>query len=397
MGAFEAVSFSALPPVRRPVPLRGGRAPAVRSALIEFFGGRQARLYASGTASLSQAIAQSAARHPTRSPEVILPAYGCPDLVAACVHASVRPRLVDIAPSGWKYDPDRLNSSISPDTVAVVAVNLLGVGDDAAALRRTCDERHVSLIQDSAQYLPRERCEWPGHYVVLSFGRGKPMNLLYGGALIGDREAGDQPSPAAPRFPWGARLRSSRAAALAFNTLTRPLAYGVISKLPGTGFGDVVYKPLGDADPLPEHAWPRVDAAFASYCLQASYSRRVWEPVVEEWRQIGIDPLQCPSSSTSTEPLRLALLAPDRASRDELVERFAGRGLGPSRFYGLPLVSLPGIPDMVRQQGPFPHARSLADRLFTLPTHQLVTTESVTCARSIVAEWRQISRAMSQL
>lgn len=386
------MSLSALPPVRRAVPLRRGRAAATRGALADFFSRRPVALYASGTASLSRAIAECAARHPSPSPEVILPAYGCPDLVAACVHASVRPRLVDVAQSGWKFDSDSLNRSISSATVAVVAVDLLGVGDDAEALRRICDAHRISLIQDSAQCLPREPREWLGDYVILSFGRGKPLNLLHGGALIGPRESANGPPPAPSRFPPQARLRATRMAALAFNVLTRPLAYGIASRLPGTGLGQVIYKPLVEAAPLPESAWRQLDAAFASYRQQPSYGRKIWQPAVEEWRQIGIEPLEGPASTSSAEPLRLALLAPDRAARDGLVGCFDRRGLGASPFYGLPIDRLSGIPDVVAGQGPFPNASRLADRLFTLPTHRLVTAESVTYARSIVTRWRQTSR-----
>lgn len=386
------MSLSALPPVRRAVPVLRAQVATSRAALTDFFGGRPVALYASGTASLSQAIAECAARHSTRSPEVILPAYGCPDLVAACLHASVHPRLVDIARSGWKYDPDRLNSSISSATVAVVAVNLLGVGDDAEALRRICDEHRISLIQDSAQYLPRERREWPGDYVILSFGRGKPLNLLHGGALIGPREPAERLPGVPPRFPWQTRLRASRMAALAFNVLTRPVVYGIASRLPGTGLGEVVYKPLGEAAPLPDYTSRYVDAAFESYRLQQSYCRKIWEPAVEEWRQIGIETLEGSSAASCAEPLRLALLAPDKATRDDLVACLGRHGLGPSRFYGSSMDRLSGIPEVVARQGPFPNAGSLADLLFTLPTHRLVTAESVTCARSIVARWRQTSR-----
>jgi len=392
VGAFEAVTLSALPPVRRAVPLSRGRIAATRPAFAEFFGGRPTAFYASGTASLSRAMAECAAQHPTLSPEVILPAYGCPDLVAACLHASVHPRLVDVAPSGWKYDSAGLESSISRNTVAIVAVNLLGVGDDADALRNICDRHHISLIQDSAQYLPREPCAWPGDYVILSFGRGKPMNLLYGGALIGPRAPGNQPPLSTPRFPLQARLRATPVAALAFNLLTGPRAYGIVSRLPGTGLGEVVYKPLVDTAPLPEHAWPRINAAFATYRLQASYSRDIWGPALEEWRRLGIEPLQCPPCPSSAEPLRLALLAPSRAARDDLVGCFGQAGLGASRFYGLPLARLPGTPETVQRQGPFPGASALADRLFTLPTHRLVTPQSVGIARNIVAQlWRSRS------
>ena len=383
--------LSALPPVRRAVPLRRGD-PAIRLSMERFFGNRRITLCASGTAALSHAIARCAAQRSVSAPEVIIPAYGCPDLVSACVHASVYPRLVDIAPSHWSYELRELESALSPNTVAVIAVNLLGLGDGAAELIQFCKEKDLPVIQDSAQYLPRESIRWTGDYIVLSFGRGKPLNLLHGGALIGPPEQNGGLARGAPHAPWRDRLLGTRAAAIAFNILTRPDAYRILSALPGTGLGDVKYKPLAQSAMLPDRAWKQVGIAFELYRKHASYRRDLWTDAIEEWRNFGIVPLDCPNSPLPQEPLRIALLAPDRGDRDSLVERLNRAGLGASRFYGTDLPAIASIPAEVKRQRPFPNASALAGRLFTLPTHQLVTAESVGTARNLVLEWHRSRR-----
>lgn len=356
-----------------------------------FFGGRRITLYASGTAALARAIAECAARSAVRTPEVVLPAYGCPDLVTACIHSAVYPRLVDVASSAWGYDPEALSSSLSPATVAVVAVNLLGIGDDSAALFPQCQRRKIPIIQDSAQFLPRTATDWSGDYVILSFGRGKPMNLLHGGALIESVESRDAlPTPLA-RDTWRNRLLASRLAAAGFNVLTRPHAYGLVSALLRRKLGRVIYKPLRDSTPLPERAWKQIGGAFDLYRLQRSYSRAVWDAALEEWSSFGIEPLRCVDSPPHEESLRLALLAPDRAARDVLVARLNRYGLGASRLYGSALPEVTAIPDVVRRQGPFPNASALADRLFTLPTHKLVTNRVVELTRTVISKWKQSS------
>ena len=355
-----------------------------------FFADRRITLYASGTAALSRAMAECAVKTSASAPEVILPAYGCPDLVAACVHASVFPRLVDVAPSGWSYDAEGLESSVSSNTVAIVAVNLFGLGDGAADLQQFCQTKRVSLIQDSAQYLPRSSIEWPGDYVVLSFGRGKPMNLLYGGALIAPVGSGDTDPFRSAHYSARDRLLASRAAAIAFNVLTRPHAYWLVSALPGTGLGEVIYTPLDNEAPLPEHAWERVGTAFELFRAKPSYGRDIWAPAIDEWLSLGIVELTCPGSPPQSEPLRLALLAPDRVARDVLADSLNRSHLGASRFYGADLTQIAGIPEFVRRQGPFPHASALADRLFTLPTHDLVTADTVHCAREVARTWHRL-------
>lgn len=382
--------FSALPPVRRAVPLTRGDA-AGRAAVERFFGNRRVTLYASGTAALAQAMASCAARRSASTPEVIIPAYGCPDLVAACENASVYPRLVDVSPSDWSYDQRSLSSKLSHNTVAIVAVNLLGVGDGSAELIRLSRDQNIPLIQDSAQFLPRHLMDWPGDYVVLSFGRGKPLNLLHGGALIHPPGTGHVPS-APIHYTRRDRFRDSRAAAVVFNFLTRPHIYRVFSSLPGTGLGDVIYKPLTRAAPLPERVWERVAPAFERYRQAPSYRRDIWSSAVEEWSDFGIIALECPGAPLPAEPLRLGLLAPDRLSRNALVDRLNRWGLGASRFYGTDLAEVAGVPEIVKRQGPFPSARYLADRLFTLPTHELVNSGTVRTARELVIAWHRSRR-----
>lgn len=359
----------------------------------QFFGDRKITLYASGTAALARAIANCAARRSVSTPEIIIPAYGCPDLVAACVHASVYPRLVDVAPLRWSYDLSGLEASLSVNTVGIVAVNLLGLGDSSADLIRVCRERNLLLIQDSAQHLPRETMDWLGDYIVLSFGRGKPLNLLHGGALIAPPGSNDILSDRPERYTGKDRLLASPAAAIAFNVLTRPHLYGVLSALPRTGLGEVVYKPLLNPSPTSENAWRRVGTAFQLYRCRASYRRDIWAALIEEWSHLGIVALDSPGSPPQPEPLRLALLAPDRLARDLLVDGLNQMGLGASRLYGTELPGIAGIPAAVACQGPFPNAQTLAGRLFTLPTHHLVTKRAVKSAHTVVMDWYRSTRA----
>ena len=382
--------FAALPPVRRPVPMTRGTG-ETRRILERFFAERKITLYASGTAALGAALSACVRRAAIDRPEIIVPAYGCPALIAACMSAGATPRLVDVAADCWSYDLDALRLSITARTVALVAVNLLGLGDGAPDLLELCHSRSIPLIQDSAQYLPREPIAWPGDFIILSFGRGKPLNLLYGGALIAPRDA-VLPTPMSPTpGPVRNRLLATRAAGLAFNLLTRPHAYWLLSHLPGTGLGEVSYTSLAacQCTPLPDRAWRRLGPAFVQYCRTPSYSRQIWAQAIEEWCSHGIEELCGPKSLPPLEPLRLALLAPDRNARDSIVAHFNRAYLGASRFYGTDLPHIESLPECVRQQGPFPNASRLAARLYTLPTHSLVGPVAIQTARRIMRAWRR--------
>ena len=369
------------PPVRRPVPVSWHPAGLM---LNETFPAYEAVVCGSGTEALALALQGAAPRAQSRAPEALLPAYGCPDLVAACLHAGVRPRLVDTVAGGWGFDVNQLEAAISPDTVALVAVNLLGTGDQAEELRAIATSAGAALIQDSAQQLPAKLpAKWVGDYVVLSFGRGKPLNLLRGGMLLraGAAPSGVIPQPAESGFrEW---LLSGRLAALAFNAATRPSVYGTTRRLVGASIGETRFRPLEAIHSGSRRLTAQVLNGLVDYQDAPGYDASIWREACREWERAGIDALVCPGEVAPRNlRLRLALTAPDAATCAALVS--ALEPFGATRMYGTTLERIPQIPGIVASQGPFPNARHLAECLFTLPTHSLVTAETVDAAQEAV-------------
>ena len=365
----------ALPPVRRRVPLLGKARLVQRQSVAAQLGGQDLALFASGTHALTQVL-----RHARRSARagqtrVLIPAYGCPDLVTACDGAGVDPVLVDTAADSWGYDLRALEAVTDGQTLAIIAVNLLGCGDDIRNLLPFARASNVALIQDSAQHLPRAPGPWSGDYQVLSFGKGKPLNLLGGGAALGVTSATGLPSA-----PWLHRLQGSRLAAGLFNFLTDPLIYPWLLRVPGMAIGATRYSPPSMLTAPRPQLLQQLASALPSYCHTASYRLSPYLPYLQSWRQYGLSMLQGPDADlplTAHEPLRLPLLADNRESRDSLVATLSAAGFGATAMYQHPLNEIAAIPDSIATQGPFPNARRLADRLFTLPTHLGVTERTV--------------------
>lgn len=86
--------FYQLPPVGHPVRLSDGHYDD--SLLQAVFSPYSPRFFDSGTAALAASILVSISKKATPEPEVILPAYGCPDLISAVVYAGAKPVLVDL-------------------------------------------------------------------------------------------------------------------------------------------------------------------------------------------------------------------------------------------------------------------------------------------------------------
>ena len=114
---------------------------------------------------------------------MVLPAYGCPDLVAATLQAGGVPLLVDTLVGSPFIDPARL-AQVDAPVAAVVGVHFLGMAQDLAALGVAAENLGAVLIEDSAQSLPAVRDSLPAaELAIYSFGRGKPAGALGGGAL----------------------------------------------------------------------------------------------------------------------------------------------------------------------------------------------------------------------
>jgi len=101
----------------------------------------------SGTQSLSMAVRASInIKGGQQKPEVIIPAYGCPDLVAAIVAQNARPVLVDFIDDSPVMDIDALQDAVNERTVAIIAVNFLGLHERLSALSRFCFAHGLILI-----------------------------------------------------------------------------------------------------------------------------------------------------------------------------------------------------------------------------------------------------------
>lgn len=364
----------AIPPVRRPV--RRLHSAAGLDLGRQFFGTAAVALLDSGTAALARALQLCRQSHGPAA-EAIVPAYACPDLITACRMANVVPRLIDVAKDAWGFDLPALQRSLGPQTAAVVAVNFLGLGDDAATLKSLLGTG-PALIQDSAQCLPHDRGHvWHGRFVTFSFGRGKPLNLLGGGALLAP---GDDCSAAAlteglavQERSMAAGLRTGLLGGMLFNAATSPGFYGWISRLPGMQLGTTRYQLPRPITALPAAAWKRYGAALEHYRFRPGYDAARWSPLLEQWRQRGLTALTAPGTAPGAELLRLPLLAASRQMRDRIVA--AAKDCGVSAMYELPLHRIGGVPADIAAQGPFPNAEDLAGRLLTLPTHSGVTPQ----------------------
>ena len=124
-----------------------------------------------------------------RRDEVLIPGYTCYSVAAAVAKANLKISVYDLDPKTFCADIDSLEKAISEKTLAVVTQHLFGILTPIDKLKIITDQNGAYLIEDSAQALGRvEKCSGInrtlGDFVLFSFGRGKPLPIGGGGALV---------------------------------------------------------------------------------------------------------------------------------------------------------------------------------------------------------------------
>jgi dTDP-4-amino-4,6-dideoxygalactose transaminase len=370
--------FYQLPPVGNRVCLDSQ--PEDAAALQAVTGSSVVRYYQSGTAALAASITAAIRRKGVMNPEVLLPAYGCPDLVSAAIHAGARPVLVDLEADRPWMNLDQLAAGITPQTVAVIAASLCGIPERLAELRQLTGPASVALIEDSAQLVPGGgvRTDWQGDLVVLSFGRGKPVNLLGGGAVLcGDARLADllpeRDTPAAGLF----QCLSYRVKASLYNQLINPRRYWLLTLFPFLHIGETRYHELAGIKPLDSCRRGYLPANIARYrsrdlAIQAKVSK-----MLDGLAPGSIVSLPVACGVDKQQPLLRYPLLVEAGLRDRLLDLLHRHGLGASPMYPAILPGIEGLEDLLSGQGPFPKAEQFASRFLTLPTHASVRSADI--------------------
>lgn len=372
-------SLYALPPAGDPIRLQRAPAPTLDELMAPWL----VRYYGSGTASLAAAImAAIRVRGVKAVPEVLLPAYACPDLVSAVVYAGARPVLVDLEAQRPWLSLRGLQATLSERTVAVIAVHLFGIRERMTELRQLTRAAGALLIEDSAQALPAGPRDCRGDAVVLSFGRGKPVSLLGGGAVLVAR---DDLLEALPQPAGAAESRVSvLLKAWLYNSLRRPSCYWLPQRLPGLALGATRFRPLRDLAGMDAARRALLPANLSSYQRRPNEAQHwlaeAFAARAAHWEDL---PALC---GGRPRLLRYPLLLPSRELRETALRRLSDAGLGPSRMYPVSLKHIAGVAAHLHRCGEYPNADAFAARILTLPTHSGVRRRDVLRAKRILCE-----------
>jgi dTDP-4-amino-4,6-dideoxygalactose transaminase len=376
-----------LPPAGNPVSLRSENALQLEHRVQLEFSGYHTTWVDSGTSALALALLTAKqARTDIAKPEVIIPAYCCPDLVAAAVHAGVKPIAVDISPNDPAYKLDNLTTALNQNTLAVIAVNFLGVRESLAELRVLLTKHPaVFLIEDNAQWFPdeSETGSLAGDFVVFSFGRGKPVSLLGGGLLLSKLSSALAPCSRAQQGQLA--QYKTKFKFLAYNLLLLPQAYQLLARNPLIKLGETHYHPLLQIAAMDSYRHHLLAENIRAYRA----SRHITAALAAEYDRILAthnvsNQLLAVNSTRCARLLRYPLLLETPEQRDKLLAALTQQGLGATAMYQKPLEEIDRMMPMITT-GNSDNARSFAARLITLPLHSGVTKKHCELIASCIA------------
>lgn len=346
------------------------------------------QLYQSGTASLAAALIASHKIKPhINSPEVIIPAYGCPDLVSAIEFSGATPVLVDLELNLPWMSIESILSAITKNTTALVAVNFLGITERMDILREVCQKNNIILVEDSAQGFPITQLTsyWNGDFNIISFGRGKPVNLLSGGAVLckDQRLLDFLPTPTPQRSQHDAMSKYLLKLFL-YNISINPFIYNIVSRLPGINIGKTIYKRLPDIFSMPDYAVKLLAQNIRMFRLREHRNDTRIE-YLHHLSSPNIYNLVLATKHDYTKPLlRYPFLVNSKELRDELYSKL--KPFGASLMYKTTLDKIEGIPHYKTNQDKiYPNANTFSNSLITLPAYEGISITDIQSIHAILA------------
>ena len=168
----------------------GPKVKEFEAKLTEFFGGRPARAFNSGTCTMEIAL-RIAGIGPGH--EVITTPLSWVATSNVILEVGARPVFVDIDPVTRNIDLSRIEAAITPATRAIIPVDLAGQPVDRDRLYAIAKKHNLRVIEDAAQAIGTtwagKRIGSFGDFVSFSFHPNKNITTIEGGCLVLNNEA----------------------------------------------------------------------------------------------------------------------------------------------------------------------------------------------------------------
>ena len=167
----------------------GPKVAAFEAALSDYCDGRPVRVFNSGTATLEVALRLAGVGSDKNAGDtVITTPLTWVATANVILEVGATPAFVDVDPLTRNMDLDKLEAAITPQTKAIIPVDLAGLPVDRDRLYAIANKHAVRVIEDAAQSFGAswngKHIGGSGDFVSFSFHANKNLTTAEGGALV---------------------------------------------------------------------------------------------------------------------------------------------------------------------------------------------------------------------
>lgn len=353
--------------------LRGSGRARFRQAVEAYLDADGSATYTSFRRTLAACLRELDRQTDERRREVVVPAFCSSDFADAIEGVGLDVVRYDVDPETLAYDAESVGRAVGAETVAVVAVNVLGYSSPMRSLADTCESREFFLVEALGYALGTEyegrRLGTFGDCAVLNFQQGKPIPVG-GGMVVSQRPGLDFGDDGRPAVGANAGLLAGYAA------FSRPRPYYAYTRLAA------LLERLGRDGRVSTHPESKLGVAYDGQFstisdFQGAVGCRVLDrldahrahrqQVAEHYRARladcpGVSHLQPVSGLSRLQYVRYPILVRTEALRDRIQRALRDAGVQATTLYDWPVID-PAVS---------PGASELQDGILTLPTHPYV-------------------------
>ena len=296
--------------------------------------------------------------------EVIVPGYTCYSVAASVAKVGLKIKVYDLDPATLQPDFDSLRNSISEKTLAIISQHLFGIPTPVEELKGVVRQNNAYLIEDAAQALggsiDDHRLGTIGDFSIFSFGRGKPMPLGGGGALVGKDKDVLSELDLKPENKGYASLMSTAVS----QVMSKPSLYWIPEMLP-LGLSETIFDPYFNVSAMQPVMQKLAEKSMDVLDELNAYRCHIAKTYQEAFDDECVIPIPEGGSAVYT---RFPLMADSCPIPKDL------KKLGVRRMYPKAIADEEAIkPYLADQEASTPGALEIARKLITLPTHKGIT------------------------
>jgi len=343
--------------------------------LAEFFPDQNIYFYSSGTASLYYLL--KALKSAYDKDEVVIPGYACPTIAAAIIRAGLKSILCDQNIHDFGLESEDLKRKLSANTLAVIQVDLFGILPQNQKISEIIKDSGCVFIGDIAQSLgnylryPNLVEQRQYDYLIMSFGRGKPLNLLHGGGIVALSSSGiniDQISGNVKRSPFLKQVKVFINIFL-FKIFFNPYLYNLPRSLPFLHLGDTVFSLHFDTSNMISYVKRLAGRVIKKYNdIHTTQNLKIvkYRQLLKPYKSLFVDI----NLNSDNSYIRYPILFKNQDIKNTALTELNRAGIGATGLYPYSLDQQPGLEAYNLQSCKNSHF--ISSRILTLPVHENV-------------------------